>query len=640
MAQVTPTKQQRHTTTPDTNLPPHIDNLLKWATTHGSRLHASVDIYTDPTYGIALRAKQQPPHAHTRIVSCPFNLSLSTLNALDAFAGLRARSPLFPAAMRAWGTDERRAHVLGNFFLVLQFLMGRESFWWAYVAALPQPETGREAEGLGTPLYYAEGDRVWFGGTSLEGAVRGREERWRREWEVGRRVLDAVGEEDGGGVGRWRGCWTWELYRWAATIYSSRGFVSSLVPAEVFAEDVGGESEGYFFGSDENGEELVASSSCSAVSPQRHRTAQTLKCGLVPVLFPVVDLANHDASARVAWFSDVHHEPKDLSIIVEADIPAGQQIFNNYAPKGNTELLLGYGFLIEGNDEVPIAFRAPGAELAALRERQDCFRTCGGGKANYTFHVRARPYPRPGDNVRLEEFEIFEEGCIDLLAILVANHREREFLTRNPGYCPERSSSASLAGSMCRNTLHAISILREKLRLELGKIVEMGIRLKLGSPRNAFQRTAQTYRQGQIDVLEHAVVPLENLLKRALTHSTVDGSDDTIPFPKLVTLEDAYSRLSKTCPAIYESLINIIAEELEVEVDTGIDWAELIESDWAFTLWVLWVYAVILVYQQEPSALYPFLIAWTKHILLYVTNLLALKLRIHALIFFLLQNIQ
>jgi hypothetical protein len=74
--------------------------------------------------------------------------------------------------------------------------------------------------------------------------------------------------------------------------------------------------------------------------------------GLFPVLFPLVDLANHSSTALVTWFSNAQNDPNDLSIINESDIPQHTQIFNNYAPKGNTELLLGYGFCLPGNDEV------------------------------------------------------------------------------------------------------------------------------------------------------------------------------------------------------------------------------------------------------------------------------------------------
>jgi len=68
----------------------------------------------------------------------------------------------------------------------------------------------------------------------------------------------------------------------------------------------------------------------------------------VPILFPVVDILNHSVSARVEW--DFQSRQSFALKCLDGDsFQPGQELFNNYAPKQNDELLLGYGFCLEDN---------------------------------------------------------------------------------------------------------------------------------------------------------------------------------------------------------------------------------------------------------------------------------------------------
>jgi len=326
-------------------------------------------------------------------------------------------------------------HVIGHFFLVQQYLNADTSHWGPYIRSLPQPE---ESEKLGTPLYFTEADMAWIRGTDLEIARDQRVKAWKSDWERGRLILDASS-----GWEKWKGKWTWDLYKWAATIFSSRSFISTLIPEEVFKMPVTHGSKSFD--------------------------------GIFPVLFPLLDLANHSSAARVTWFTNVQNEPKDLSIIVDTEIPYGQQIFNNYAPKSNTELMLGYGFCIPGNDEVSIAFKPLGEELMTIRKRHlACLSSHSGDSKQSIFHVRSTPYTRPPDDTRLPEFRIVEDGCVDALAVLTANRREREYMILQPARCPERSSEAVFIGPLSRNILKVTSVLLEKLEGGLEDIISAG----------------------------------------------------------------------------------------------------------------------------------------------------------------------
>jgi hypothetical protein len=80
----------------------------------------------------------------------------------------------------------------------------------------------------------------------------------------------------------------------------------------------------------------------------------------VPVLFPVVDILNHSVSAKVEW----DFQPRtsfSLKLLDGESFEAGQELFNNYAPKQNDELLLGYGFCLENNpiEQFPLKLAFP-----------------------------------------------------------------------------------------------------------------------------------------------------------------------------------------------------------------------------------------------------------------------------------------
>jgi hypothetical protein len=68
----------------------------------------------------------------------------------------------------------------------------------------------------------------------------------------------------------------------------------------------------------------------------------------IPILFPVIDILNHSVSAKVEWNFQPHQSFTLKCLEGEAFQP-GQELFNNYAPKQNDELLLGYGFCLEDN---------------------------------------------------------------------------------------------------------------------------------------------------------------------------------------------------------------------------------------------------------------------------------------------------
>jgi len=80
------------------------------------------------------------------------------------------------------------------------------------------------------------------------------------------------------------------------------------------------------------------------------------------VLVPVIDCLNHKRAQPVTWQTSrtllsqaraegaVENGPY-VSLVHHSALAAGLQVFNNYGPKPNAELLLGFGFTIPNNPE-------------------------------------------------------------------------------------------------------------------------------------------------------------------------------------------------------------------------------------------------------------------------------------------------
>ena len=140
-------------------------------------------------------------------------------------------------------------------------------------------------------------------------------------------------------LGRWFFYWTYEKirtykahhfyrqrYLTAATYISSRAFPSSL----------------------------LSPTPSIAYSP----TSQ-------PVLLPGVDAFNHARGQPISWTvtypdtNDTFQEPK-ISLVLHTATPKGDELFNNYGPKPNSELILGYGFSIPHNPDDTIILKIGG----------------------------------------------------------------------------------------------------------------------------------------------------------------------------------------------------------------------------------------------------------------------------------------
>ncbi|KAJ9635134.1 hypothetical protein H2199_008620 [Coniosporium tulheliwenetii] len=339
-------------------------------------------------------------------------------------------------------------HVVSYFTLIEQRLMGIDSFWAPYISCLPKESN------LNTPLFFSDEDQQWLLGTNLLPAAQARHTQWKSEWEAAR---DALREQNVEGRD-----YTLDLYLWAATVFTSRSFTSNAALPEY-------------------GE-------------------------VFPLLYPVLDIANHKLGAKAVW--DFKEGSFDLRIA--EPISTGDQVFNNYGPKGNEELLMGYGFCIPENpcDEVAIRLSKPPPPVhTVLRSLYPShFLSADWTTSESTFYLRGHSHYSGG-----YEHAILGAGGIPfpmlMVFILIVAHTRGQ---------PLETAACS---PTARQVIGAIRHLLVPLRIKLDTVARSS--KNLAEPKNIRQRYASMYRNGQLVILTDVVNQLESKLEsfRQADHS-------------------------------------------------------------------------------------------------------------------------
>lgn len=85
-----------------------------------------------------------------------------------------------------------------------------------------------------------------------------------------------------------------------------------------------------------------------------------------PVLLPGVDALNHARGQPVSWvitYPDTNNTSLEpiISLVLHTNTPKGDELFNNYGLKPNSELILGYGFSIPHNPDDTIVLKIAGS---------------------------------------------------------------------------------------------------------------------------------------------------------------------------------------------------------------------------------------------------------------------------------------
>lgn len=412
-----------------------VDNLLLWAQSNQTSLHPNVEVYQDAITGLSFRAARDVQPG-TNFVNCSYKTTLSYLNAIQPSPDFqRHGSQPFPAEfMEAFSTED--PHIIGHFFLIQQYLLGEKSFWWNYIESLPPP---MQSEKMPIPILWPEADKRFLDGTNAAPPILERKKLWKDEWARGVALLkDKVDE--------------WEeyhyfFYEWAAAIFGTRSFRASLtIPEEIVERFQDAESK-----------DLIL---------------DHIRRDRFSVLLPVLDIGNHNGENDVAWVKNL--ETGQFGLHTINGVKEGNQIFNFYGHKSNSELLVGYGFTLPSLEHDTVNLKlTPPADAVQLRRRQKShILPTSQPEEEFMFKVQ-RPATDGMINGQLLELEFFSSGLFDMISCMVCNNRERRFITEHPEYSLE-SDTKALEGPLARAVFVALRILFDKLNYDYKRIWETG----------------------------------------------------------------------------------------------------------------------------------------------------------------------
>lgn len=292
--------------------------LVSWAKLHGASLHPALEIYKDDVTGFSMRVRSSSsPEEITlkpldEILTCPLGISLSYLNAVTGqpLSPTPSEQPSQSAASFPPELLKAAPHIIGRFFLMQQYLLGKNSFWYPYIATLPQPDV---ASSWSSPPFWPEEDAEFLEGTNTGIAAETVRAQLKDEFKLARKALKDANFEN------WQD-YTRLLYNWAYSMFASRSFRPSLVMPKALQDQVLPDG--------------VAIDDFS-------------------VLLPVFDIINHSMKAQVQWIVD--HESNDAGLCRFQTLDTykpGDQVFNSYGKKTNSELLLSYGFVLPETDDL------------------------------------------------------------------------------------------------------------------------------------------------------------------------------------------------------------------------------------------------------------------------------------------------
>ena len=147
------------------------DCLLDWASRNEAIIHPSLRFVQTESHGVECVVGEEcesikPGEVFMRI---PYKLSFSYWNAVSAGKPESCyhhhESPSLPKQFLESSTDHETVTAV---FLVQQYLLGEESFWYPYIQVLPRPD---DLQDSAIPLLWSDKDLTYLRGTYLEDEV-------------------------------------------------------------------------------------------------------------------------------------------------------------------------------------------------------------------------------------------------------------------------------------------------------------------------------------------------------------------------------------------------------------------------------------------------------------------------------------
>lgn len=240
----------------------------------------------------------------------------------------------------------------------------------------------------------------------------------------------------------------------------------------------------------------------------------------IPILFPVVDILNHSVTAKVEWDFQPH-QSFTLRCLESSTFTENEELFNNYAPKQNDELLLGYGFCLLDNPieqfALKLAFQPElmqyATQMGLMRPESvpfgmdTSFLQTDPNKEQHFLRAKGHPFGRYDNHVPFfRGLPPYIVHFFYIQTVLSCDINPDDIDTERPGE---------------RITLHVLTLLHQALT-QRSSTLPLAF---AAEPNNVKQRFAKTYRDGQAKII-HAV---RSELQSAIDSLLLPPNTPTLP---------------------------------------------------------------------------------------------------------------
>ncbi|KAF8933882.1 hypothetical protein BGZ58_006070 [Dissophora ornata] len=314
-----------------------------------------------------------------------------------------------------------------------------------------QPYLDMIPDRIHTALEFDDQDLEQLRGTNAFQNVKELKEKLRQKYEETMRVVgEDLKVEDG---------YTWEKFLWAETVLSSRAF-----PAHLFGGGVEGEI----------------------------------------VLIPLGDTLNHKSRHKATWIKT----PQGLEMSGSAS-SKGSQVFNNYGPKSNEELLVGYGFCIEDNLDDLVNIKTNFSRDPDQERKTEILKHVG--VSEQTIHY-LRHDSIPDQLLIAMRVMAMNPAEVDHCYELIEHYEQQLDQEQQEGEGDEEKNvekKEKAIAAVLKPELQFLGIRNEFAMLDLLDML-LGVKLQgilewdagLSAPKNQAQEFARIYRRGQTQILE------------------------------------------------------------------------------------------------------------------------------------------
>jgi hypothetical protein len=291
----------------------------------------------------------------------------------------------------------------------------------------------------------------------------------------------------------------------------------------------------------------------------------------------VVDILNHSVEAKVEWD---FHPFQDFSLHILTDVGKGEELYNNYAPKQNDELLMGYGFCVEDNpmEQFAIKMMVPPEIMQEV--------TGDDGLPEKRMPFGMRPSSLEGDQTKEQQFLRIRDHPLG---------RYENIIPCLQGFAPYLVNASFLVALHARQLkLADVSLPNPGARIFLATLKTLYQAIQQRCSRlpltdisnlksaNDKQRYATIYRNGQAKIIHTIRLELKNVLEKRRVHNIVPTN------PAILTSTEALFALKAEFPDHYQNFKDAVLQQWGIEVRTSAQYAnDVAKADIEDLVWVL-----------------------------------------------------